>query len=764
MKRIDFNQNWVFNGKQISLPHDAMLYAERSAGSPSGTGEAFYEGGTYHYEKTFDVPCSWDQKTVRLEFEGVYRNALVRINGSTAGTNAYGYTGFTVDCTPYLKIGEANLVTVDADNTGQPNSRWYAGGGIYRPIWLYVADKAHIESVKIRTLSIDPPAVEIVTQVTSAAQELPVHAEILDQGTVMAAGDGIQVRIELPDAVLWDEHHPRIYTCRVTCGSDCTEEPFGIRQISWDAHGFYVNGQSVKLKGGCLHHDNGVLGACAYDEADDRRIRIMKEAGYNAVRSSHNPCSESLLRACDRHGMYLIDEMWDMWYERKNRYDYALQFMDHYADDVRTTLARDYNHPSVVMYSVGNENLEPYDEKGLGLLQNLIDLCHAQDPSRPVTMGLNPSIVHGAKSGKGLLRDAGDDGKQKAGGSMLFNILFSMFHGIMEKMAGSDSVGETIYPIIEKLDIVGYNYAQQRYIRDHEQYPEKLFYGSETMPYQIAGNRKLMIENDFVIGDFCWTAWDYLGEVGIGSWSTRPQAAGFNKQYPWKLAEAGAIDLIGNIGAEAAYSAALWDERRPACIMVTPPVGQKERLHKSYWRGTNAIASWSFSGHDGDKCSVEVIGHGVKAALYINRKKMGEKPLKDAKAVFKTTYQNGVIEAHILDGDGNVTERVGLRSAAGTPALRITPEPIQEGENLLFVHINVVGENDIVECCADRLVEVQVEGGELLGYGSADPCTEEEFINGRYPTYQGRSLAVIRPGSSQIMIRAGDICDVIRLQ
>lgn len=749
MRRIDFNEGWVIEGKEITLPHDRMLYEKRSANSLSSTGGAFYEGGDYIYEKNFDVPAEWKGKTIRLEFEGVYQNATVKINGQTAKRNIYGYTNFFVDCEPFLCYGTTNTITVEADNRKVPNSRWYSGAGIYRPVWLYVAEKTHIEQVHIRTTSIDPPAIEVVAAGVGDYEDEDVSVIIFDGDREVSRASGSRCDLILPEAVLWDEMHPKLYTCRVFLKNDIWEGNFGIRQLQWSSQGFFVNGKSVKLKGGCVHHDNGVLGACAYEQAEERRVRKIKEAGYNAVRSAHNPCSESFLRACDKYGLYLIDEMWDMWYERKNRFDYALFFMEHYAKDLKQTIERDRNHPSVIMYSVGNENLEPYDKKGLDMLQRLIDLCHEIDDTRPVTMGLNPAIVHGAKNKKGLFRE-NEEGK--AGGSMLFNLLNSMFHGIMEKITASDSVGETIAPIIEKLDIVGYNYAEKRYEQDHERFPEKLFYGSETMPYHIARNWKLVTDHDYVCGDFCWTAWDYLGEAGLGSWSYRPEAAGFQKKFPWKLAEAGAIDLLGTEGAEAAYSGIIWDKKKKMRIMVTPPAEKNKRLHKAFWRGTNAVESWSFRGCDKKKCNVEVLGNGNRARLFVNGKKIGEKKMTDAKAVFKTVYESGKIEAQIFDADGNCVDQTCLISAKGKLLLRAVPEKADEKEEVLFVWIEVAGENEEVDFSSDRTVEIKVEGGTLLGFGSAQPCTTQRFVDGKYDTYQGRALAVIRRESKRVAL------------
>lgn len=319
MRKLCFGENWRCNGKPVTLPHDAMIAEKRSKDASDG-GHGYFPGGVYTYEKTFTAPAEWAGKKVLIEFEGIYRNCTVSLNGKEIGGHKYGYTTFALPL-ENLNIGGGNTLTVVADNSQIPNSRWYTGSGIYRPVWLYVGDEERIEyrGVKITTVSINPAVVRVEVNATAEAR-----VEILDGETVVASGAPGEFTI--PGAKLWSDETPDLYTCRVTVGEDAVEETFGIREIKWSNKGLFINGKKTLLRGGCIHHDNGILGAATYDESEWRRVRIMKEAGFNAIRSAHNPASRALLEACDHYGMYVMDETFDMWYLRKTKYDFAMDF------------------------------------------------------------------------------------------------------------------------------------------------------------------------------------------------------------------------------------------------------------------------------------------------------------------------------------------------------------------------------------------------------------------------------------------------------
>ncbi|MBR4158268.1 MAG: glycoside hydrolase family 2 protein, partial [Oscillospiraceae bacterium] len=295
MKSVSFNKNWTCNGKPVTLPHDAQITEKRGPNVSNG-GHGYFPGGIYTYEKTFTAPTEWERKDILIEFEGVYKNAAVILNGRELCFHAYGYTGFFVELEE-LAYGAENTLTVVADNSKLPNSRWYSGAGIYRPVWLHVCEKGGLrpESVKISTVSIDPAVIKVESPVS-------ITAEVDD-----IAGEGTSFELTIPDAKLWSAEEPNLYTAKITAGEgDTLEIPFGVRNITWSNKGLFINGKETLLRGGCVHHDSGILGSATYAESEERRVRILKENGFNAIRSAHNPASKAMLDACDRLGMYVM--------------------------------------------------------------------------------------------------------------------------------------------------------------------------------------------------------------------------------------------------------------------------------------------------------------------------------------------------------------------------------------------------------------------------------------------------------------------------
>lgn len=407
MRKIAFNDGWTCRhagdsgkGKPVTIPHDAMLDEKRTQESLGGINIGWFEGFDYVYEKEFSVPQEYEDFRLVFEFEGVYRNAEVYLNGKRAGFRPYGYTNFYVEANEFLHFGMKNQIQVIARNADQPNSRWYSGAGIYRPVSLYMLPKKHIgiNGVKISTVSIHPAVIDVKVE-TSASGELELEifeGESLVSGqepvaSVKKSADGnFQMQLEIPNAKLWSTESPFLYTCRVRFEADEIEEVFGIRKIEWSAeNGFLMNGNRVILRGACIHHDNGVLGACCYPEAEERKIRILKENGYNAIRSAHNPCSKALLDACDRQGMLVMDEFVDVWYIHKTEYDYVNHFAKWWKQDLKDMVEKDYNHPSVILYSTGNEVSETAQERGIRLTGQMTEYLHSLDATRPVTCGIN---------------------------------------------------------------------------------------------------------------------------------------------------------------------------------------------------------------------------------------------------------------------------------------------------------------------------------------------------------------------------------------
>jgi hypothetical protein len=754
MKKISFNTGWTLGGKAVTLPHDAQISEKRGADVSNG-GHGYFPGGIYTYEKTFEAPEEWEGKTILIEFEGVYKNATVSLNGKELIFHPYGYTGFFAELRE-LMIGGGNTLTVTADNSKLPNSRWYSGSGIYRPVWLYVCEKDGLrpESVKISTVSIDPAMVRITSPV-------PVRADV--DGIT---GEGRDFTLTIPGAKLWSDETPNLYTARITAGEDDTIEiPFGIREIRWSNKGLFINGNETLLRGGCVHHDSGILGAATYAESEDRRVRILKENGFNAIRSAHNPASKALLSACDRYGMYVMDETFDMWYNRKNPYDYGLDFNEWWERDTTAMVERDFNHPSVILYSIGNEVAEPFEQKGIDAGRRMVDLCHRLDPSRPVTCGTNLMIIGRAAKGQGIYQD----GEQKTGGgegkpekegqnaSLMFNIMASFVGSGMNKGGNSKKVDALTTPFLDSLDIAGYNYGSGRYPLEGKAHPGRVVFGSETFPQDIWKNWQMVKKYPYLVGDFMWTSWDYLGEAGIGAWSYTGGMP-FNRPYPWVLAGAGVIDILGIPDGSCKYTSTVWGLEKNPVIAVRPVNHPGVRPSKSVWRGTNAMLSWSWEGCKGNKALVEVYSDQDKVELLINGKSAGRKKVKECKAIFKVKYVPGMIKAIAFDANGREAGRTVLVSAAGERKIAVRPEKteVKPGE-IVYVPVNIEGVNGVVESNADRKLTVTVEGGELLAFGSANPCTEEQYHTGSFTTYYGRSLAVVRAGEAgRVSVSASD--------
>ncbi|WP_321433834.1 glycoside hydrolase family 2 TIM barrel-domain containing protein [Trichococcus flocculiformis] len=770
--RKDWNEGWMFRKfdqdekEEVRLPHDAMLFEERSADQPSGSAGAFFSGGKYIYEKNFFVPLEWKEKEITFEFEGVYKKSVVNINGKEANYCSHGYRPFWIKADPFLEYGKENTIQVIADNSEMPNSRWYTGSGIYRPVWIWQQEKIHIlpTGVKITTISIDPA--KILVDVSSTGGIATI--DIIDSGEkIISAKTDNEGRAELtiPEAKLWSDDSPHLYECNVTLSlNDSVIEKrsvlFGIRKIEWSPKGLFINGKETLLRGGCIHHDNGILGAKTYEKSEFRRVKILKEAGFNALRSSHNFASEALVKACDYYGMYLIDETWDMWYSRKNKYDYALDFKEGYHTDLKAMVEKDYNHPAVIMYSIGNEISEPASQEGLELEEEIISILHELDPTRPVTCGMNLMIVSMAAKGEFIYKDDGgrDEKQQLPNSSKMFNIMTSKIGVGMNHSSNSKEANIATSPSLDLLDIAGYNYASGRYPLEGEANPNRLLYGSETFPQDIYKNWEMVKKYPYLIGDFMWTAWDYLGEVGAGAWAYSEDDIGFEKPYPWLLADMGVFDILGNDNGEAGYASIVWGTAEKPYICVQPPNHGGIEPAKSVWRGTNALPSWSWKNCVGNDAIVEVYADADLIVLHLNGEEIGRQKVEEMKALFHTRYKAGHLEAIAYNKDNYEIGRNSLTSAEEELRVGVNPEEmkVRAGE-IVYVPIKIEDKNGIVESNADRLLHIHVIGGELLGFGSANPRTEESYVTTQCTSYYGKALAVVlcsEPGEVTIEIEA----------
>lgn len=820
MKKTDFNQGWSFIKKgeaarTVNLPHDAMLYEKRDPECLNGKSTGYFPGGQYTYRKTFQAPAAWVDKSVLIEFEGVYQNAAVFINGTEAACHPYGYTGFFIELDELLDFGGENTIEVTADTSGEPNTRWYSGAGIYRPVWLYIGEKDHIpvDGVQITTLSHEPAVIRVKTLVSSGT----ARVEIFRENRLVAGEIGNDVRITVPDAALWSADSPSLYDCRVSLKKDglITDEQrvrFGICHLEWSTKGLFINGKETKLRGACIHHDNGILGACEYPDAAMRRVRILKEAGFNAIRSAHNPLSKAMLEACDMLGLYVMDELCDMWYEHKNRYDYASHFEKWHASDLTAMIKKDISHPSVIMYSIGNEVTETAEPGGIALAGEMTGICHQLDDTRPVTCGINMAlnVMHFAglgvyKPGPGeevrppepknpkalailgkmmearkaqAAQAAGQQGQADTGAAGTAALGMRADSGSRQdgKLVGSEYFNKMMVTMKEQqqavvrqeiakilsedayaaLDIAGYNYAVSRYELDAQDYPDRVSVGTETLPQKIYQNWQHVTNCPWSVGDFMWTGWDYLGEAGVGIFcydSIGEKDGG----YPDLLAGSGVIDILGHERPETGLNRAVYGLSDQPTIGVEPLTHAEENHIISAWRFSDAVRSWSWEGCEGRNAEIIVYSRGDSAELFLNGISLGKQKLIECQAKFQTVYCPGVLAAVAYDENGKELGRDELRSAVGETKLSVNADKVQlkaNGQDLCYLDISLTGQDGIGKASVDRELTLTVTGaGTLAGVGNAAPCTEESYTDSVHTTFYGQAQAVLRAGTE-----AGKIC------
>jgi beta-galactosidase len=703
--------------------------AELSQGKES-TG--WVVGGTGWYRKHFLVAKLPMSTHVEAVFDGVYMNADVWLNGQHLGNHPYGYTGFAFDLTPHLKRNGDNVITVRVRNEGK-NSRWYSGSGIYRHVRLTVTRRVRIAlwGVQVATpnVSKESAMVKVVTRVQNLSEtkeNIVVRLRLFDpDGNELGVREGVDsldkdgesevaLALAVTDPQLWSLKSPRLHRAEIEVASgdavlDSMSVPFGIRSIEVDAaRGLRINGEPVKLRGGCLHHDNGVLGAAAIDRAEERRVELMKRNGFNAIRASHNPPSPAFLTACDRLGMLVIDEAFDMWKVAKNPEDYHLYFQEWSDRDLENMVARDRNHPSVVLWSIGNEIPERADLEGVDIAERLSDAVKRLDPTRPVTAAIC---------------------------------------GFWEKPARAWSQSA---PAFEHLDVGGYNYEWKNYEPDHALFPQRVMMGTESFPAEAFENLQMVEKHPYVIGDFVWTGMDYLGESGIGHTSLSGEQKDPLMPFPWFNAWCGDIDLIGGKKPQSYYRDVVWGNSKLEMAVQRPiPAGQTEVLSK--WGWSDELRSWTWPGAEGKTLKVRVYSLGDQIRLLLNGKQIGASPVSSRtklRAEFEVPYVPGELKAIALKNGKELA--VLAFKTTGKPsklAMKADRAQIHKSRNdLSFVTVEVHDQAGNVVPDAAVPVTFSLKGAaELAGVGNANPRDMASFRQSRRTTFRGRCLAVVRP-------------------
>lgn len=776
MAKIDFNLDWKYRHLDtdgeftpITLPFDAMFKEERRLGAPGGINVSYFEGRDYLFVKDFKVEKSDEDKDIYIDFEAIYKDSEVFVNGKKAGGREYGYQPVFIHLNKYLKFGEINTIEVKCFNSDQPNSRWYSGAGILRPCYLYTLPKNHIleDDIRITTLSVSPGKISINFPCSNVCEGT---IRILDKDGKEVYSkdqkfkDNNEIDIEIPSCHLWSGDSPYLYTLEISIEGETYSKRFGVRKIEYGKDGLLINGKREILFGACIHSDEGILGAACYKEAEYRKIRLLKQYGYNSIRSAHNPCSKFLLDACDEYGVYILDEYCDCWFFPKTKFDYTNKLMKNFKIDLYDMVKKDYSHPSVIMYSIGNEVTETAKKDGIKLTEDMTLLLHSFDKTRPVTCGINICMNGGAKVGFGFYnkksadKQAKSNAKTKKTGSELFNWIATKTSGNTIKFFSILKICDYgTKEAFSKLDIAGYNYGIRRYKKDIKKYPDRLLLGTETFLCDADKFYKLATKEKRVIGDFVWAGMDYLGEVGIGSWEYREYAEDFAKGLGWISAGSGRIDLNGNPLGEALYTMSMFHRTDKPQIGVCPFNHYKEKHSPSVWKMSGALPYYAYKPYEGKKGEIEVYSTSPYVKLFINTKDYGIKKPKNGIAVFKVTYEEGFVKAINLDKDKKEGEFTVLSSPLEDTFLSLT----KEGENhkvgdLVYIGVAYADKNGSIKPLERHDVTLKLTGCSLMAFGNSCPFHKNGYSSLTEETYHGQALAVVRITSPDWKVEATD--------
>ena len=735
--------------RKVDLPHDWSIEDLPGTNSPfdrnaiSQVNGGFTTGGTGWYRKNFTIPADKKDKRVMIQFDGVYSNSEVWLNGNSIGKNPNGYISFWFDLTDKVNFGGNNVIAVKVRNEGE-NSRWYSGSGIYRHVWLEFNDPIHIAhwGIAISVPQIHPKLAKVTlkTRVQNESKEpaivkvairimSPKGLEVSSQQTEqnIQAGGTVDFSQDLPveSPVLWSCETPKLYTSITDIYQnselkDSKETKFGIRAFGLDGiKGLQLNGKPLKLKGGCIHHDNGPLGAKAYDRAEERRVELLKASGFNAVRTAHNPPSPAFLDACDRLGMLVIDEYSDMWKDAKNPDDYHLYIEKWWKKDLENMVTRDRNHPSVFMWSIGNEIPNRHLPEVVQDARTFGSFIHKIDNTRPLTAGVND------------LKPDKD-------------------------------------PFFAILDIAGYNYAtggdhgqNSIFEIDHQRVPNRFMAGTESYPLVAFQTWMDVLDHPYVIGDFVWTAFDYIGEASIG-WRGYFQDQNF---FPWNLAFCGDIDICGWKRPQSYYRDVLWKENQVSIFVSAPQpsfVLNPNRQEWSKWHWFDEMADWNWKGNEGKLLDVKVYSSCEQVELFLNDKSLGQKPTDRSTkftGVWQVPYQEGKLKAIGYTGKKRVN-KIELQTSGEPSTIKISADTTRiqaNGQDLSYVTIELTDNKGVKNPKAENLLKFSIEGpGTIIGVGNANPVSLESYQLPQRRAWQGRCLVIIKsdqkPG--EIVLRA----------
>jgi beta-galactosidase len=728
-KSKEFNdESW----RNLDLPHDWSIEGKVNPKNPTGGAGGYFPAGVGWYRKTFKAPNEWKGKDISIYFEGVYMNSEVFINGKSLGIYPYGYSSFSYNLSPYLDFGKENVISVRIDNSKQVNSRWYSGSGIYRHVWMIVTNPVHVAHWGVGITTSDftskKATVHVKTLVkneTSSTQSVIVKTILWNKNSKNAGNS--QIKIELPansekeisqiinvlNPLLWTPETPYLYQAQIQVLKDKkvldnSKTGFGIRSIKFTAeNGFQLNGKTIKTNGGCVHHDNGCLGSAAFDRAEERKVELLKAAGFNAVRTSHNPPSEAFLNACDRLGLLVMEEAFDCWKIGKNNNDYSKYFNQWWQRDLEAMVLRDRNHPSVFMWSIGNEIPERGDHSAIETAQMLANAIKKTDTDRPITS----AIV--------------DNGKD-----------WSKFDTLMAV-----------------LDVAGYNYHLWSALSDHQRVPSRIIVQTESYPKDAFINWKLVQDNNFVIGDFVWTAMDYLGESGIGRWYYSGDVPGEHWEhdfFPWHGAYCGDIDLIGWRKPISHYRSMLYNNNEKLYMAVREPAPEPLEIKETWWSVWPTWESWTWTGFEGKTVQVEVYSKYPNVRLYLNNILVGEQATnrdRQFKATFSIPYSPGLLKAVGVENDKEMESTI-LQTSGNAAKIILTAdrkEILANGQDLSYITVEITDKDGIFQPNAANRLHFKTEGpGTIAGVDNADMKDCDMYVGNTRKAWHGRALVVIK--------------------
>ena len=716
-KKVNFDFGWKFmeqdvagaqaasfddtKWQSVDLPHDWDIFHAPNADAPTGNGGGYFPGGTGWYRKQVkdtDLKLA-NGETLWLHFEGVYQCSEIFVNGTKVSTHAYGYTPFKVNITPYINKG-INTIAVRVDNSKQPNCRWYSGSGIYRHVWLETYNENKMD---------DPQKLFVRTEKVYGISSDGTRA---DSAAVHITYDGkLDETRMLKNVELWSPANPKLYDIKV---GELTVK-HGVRTFTYDStHGFILNGQPTLINGACVHHDDGIIGAMAFDAAEIRKVKLMKEAGFNLIRTSHNPQTRAMLDACDSIGMMVVDESFDGWYTEKNPHDYHLVIDSCYTEDLTAMVLRDRNHPSIISYSIGNEVIERKDIRVVHTAKKFKKVITSLDSTRPVT----------------------------------------------EALCAWDRDWEIYDPHAAVLDIAGYNYMMHKAESDHERVPERVMWQTESYPRDAFANWKHTVERPYIIGDMVWTGLDYLGESSIGQfhYEGEPREESWQaKHFPYHGAYCGDVDLIGWRKPISHYRDMLWNTKEGTSDIYLavrePDYYYKGHVTETMWSVWPTWESWNWKGWEGKNIEAEIYTKAPKVRLYLNDKLIETRDVNistEYKARITLPYQPGTLKAVALDANGNEVSESILRTSGEPASIRLTTDRKQisaDGEDLAYIKLEVIDKNGNLVPDATIPVTVNVNGkATLLAAATANLRDLEPKTSPNVTTYKGQALIVVRSG------------------